>query len=193
MIYNHIVIDNFFERPHAVRSWAMESEFQDEVSPWDGLVYHDIVTPVHPVFLNETLVKLSYVFGSPIEHKISFLRMLKEGTKLHNWIHTDATIGTYILLVYLNTPEQCRGGTLLFAHDTLKASPKTKEEHDLWYSHSDSEEHWRLVGKAEMAFNRACIISTEQFHASEPKGGFGSTKEDGRLVFTMFFTPVGGL
>lgn len=189
MKYNHIVIDNFFDRPYAVRDWALSSEFKDEVSPWDGLVYHDIVTPIDPLFTTEALTKLTYVFGAPIEHKISFMRMMLEGTKLHNWVHTDATIGTYILLVYMNTPEQCRGGTLLMGHPTLKKSPVTIEEHDLWYSHSNDEKNWRLVGKAEMAFNRACIISTEQFHASEPRGGFGHDIQTGRLVFTMFFTP----
>jgi hypothetical protein len=75
----------------------------------------------------------------------------------------------------------------MHAETGLESAPTTQAEVKTWERDCNDLELWRVTGMADMAWNRAIIMSTQFFHASKPVGGFGSNQTEGRMVFVAFF------
>src|SRR5262245_30928805 len=189
---HHYVIDEFLERPDAIRSWALGEGFKTEVSPADGLEYPGILTPLPDILLQEVVFKLSVIMGEPIQHELSFFRMTVEGYKPYAWIHSDPRIADWICVTYMNPG--CENhptwwGTGMYEHKSgkLRRSPRNAEEQAIWEGSCKNELLWRLVGWVHARYNRAVILNTHTLHAAHPEKGFGQDTADGRLVMVNFF------
>lgn len=189
---HHYVIDEFLERPDAIRMWALGEGFKTEVSPADGLEYPGILTPLHEHIMQEVLFKLSVTMGEPVDHVLSFFRMTEAGYKPYAWIHSDPRIADWIAVTYMNPG--CENhptwwGTGMYEHKTagLTRSPRTLEEQAIWERDCTSELCWRLVGWVHAKYNRTVILNTHTLHAAHPEKGYGTGVEDGRLVMVNFF------
>lgn len=189
MKFHHVTIDEFLERPDAVREWAIAQEFKTVISPADGLEYPNILTPLPIVLLEEVLVKLSLTFGEQVQHLLSFLRMTTKGYEPHAWIHSDPRIADWIAVTYLYPGAGAYHGTAMYEHRTglVKRSPRNAEEQAVWERDCHNEMDWRVIGWVEAQYNRTVIFNTHTLHAAHPRTGHGEGVEDGRLVMVNFF------
>ena len=113
-------------------------------------------------------------------------------------VHIDPAF--YSGILYLSRPEDCRGGTDFYRHrrtglDRVPDDPLAIAR----AGYGDINEliegvvnadtlkpsKWERTFTAPMRFNRLILFSPWMFHNSA--AGFGSTTEDGRLVYLMFF------
>jgi hypothetical protein len=79
-------------------------------------------------------------------------------------------------LIYLNTPEECAGGTRMFKYKGSQTLPVPEEELDYDLDHyiMDTEGDWECIYEIEMKWNRLVIYPAYIFHAPwiEPDMGF---------------------
>jgi hypothetical protein len=98
-------------------------------------------------------------------------------------------MGGYSLMVYLNRPQDCRGGTSLVRHveTGMDSNPRNEEEEAIWKRDTNKREAWEVTEMCPMRANRACVFPAERMHRAEPVGGFGHDQRHGRMVMTAFF------
>lgn len=188
--------DDFAPDAAKVREVVINGGFKEERGP-DGLRYTGISRQQVPHWRN----LLEEVLGHRIDVKMAFFRLNLAGELPHSWVHSDEVCQSeYAGVLYLNTPEQCRGGTAFWKHrelgiDRLPA-PDELEAEGLdpakWYALMN--EHWRELGRWEqvslvgMRFNRLITYPVNRFHSRYPFEGFGQGPQDGRLVWVVFYS-----
>lgn len=174
------IIDGFLPQFDAWRVFADHAEYADVVSPVDGVVYPGIVdlSSVKPFF--EAL--LSRATCRPVSINHLFMRLSLDGAVPPHWAHHDALMGVQSMMLYMNRPEHCEGGTALLEH-VSGADP----DDETWLRDTNRPEQWRTLSVCPMVTNRAFIFPAGMWHAALPRGGFGRTAQDGRLVLTAFF------
>lgn len=177
MIPHSMIIDEFLPDFDDFRAWADEQVYAPVINPADCVEYPGICKEV-PVF--GTRLRLQAIMQQPVHIRAAFMRLSLEGSRAPHQAHNDALMGHYSMMLYLNRPEHCRGGTSLVRH--LSGDDMAHWELD----HSDPSK-WRVYSIAEMQPNRAFIFRAELFHRAEPVGGFGTDPTNGRLVYTAFF------
>jgi hypothetical protein len=187
-----MVVDDFFECPEELRSWALLKGFKEEISPADGVAYRGVCKDPPWVFKNEAEVRLSYLMRSPASIQLAFLRLaMKDINPTKTTVHLDPLYAQYLATVYLNPPGEFPfwSGTHMFRHAAtkLEITLTTQDEADTWEQDCNNLGAWQITGIAVQEWNRVVILPTDHFHAAMPIGGFGSTPEDGRMVFVAFF------
>lgn len=116
-------------------------------------------------------------------------------------VHVDP--GYWSGILYLSRPGDCRGGTDFFRHRRTNSDrrPMTTEEvaalgyasyddahRDIIERDGTDDTAWEPTMTVPMRFNRLVLLRPWLWHTAGP--GFGSTPEDGRLVYLMFFAPA---
>ncbi len=172
------IIDDFHPEFDPLRSLADRSKFEDLTNPADGVVYPGICQTDHlgvPGMLSAFLRR-------PVQVHYQFMRLSLEGSRPPHWAHHDGLMGKYSLMLYLNRPEHCKGGTALLEHADGEIDQAT------WKRDTNRSEMWRMMAICEMRPNRAFIFRSHLWHAALPMSGFGKDATDGRLVLTAFFS-----
>lgn len=192
-----LIVDDFLPDPHGFREELLHNSFVD-IRFVDGQTYKRIQvrsTDEHRALLEKAV-------GRKVEQEYSFVRLNFTGELPNNSIHSDAYCGGHVALLYLNLPEQCRGGTALWKHrgtgydalptehDVRRAGKSPVQLMKKLVPDYNRVEAWEQVGLAEMAFNRLAIHPTANFHSRWPFEAFGTTPQDGRLVWISFFKCV---
>lgn len=175
-----VILDDFLPDFAGWRSWADGLEYRDEVNPADGVAYPGIYRDV-PTF--GARARLSAIMGRPIKLHALFLRLSLAGVAVPHQAHHDGLMGDFSMMVYLNRPEHCQGGTSLLEH-VSGAEPDA----DTWQRDTNRPEQWRAVSLCKMVTNRAFVFRSKLWHRAEPVGGFGTDSANGRLVLTGFFS-----
>jgi hypothetical protein len=191
MKFHHVVVDEFLERPDAVRDWALRQEFKTERSPADGLEYPGILTPLPDFLLDEIHIKLSLLAGEHIDPVLSFMRMTEEGYSPYAWIHTDPRIADWIAITYMNPgceDSPTWWGTGMYEHKSglVNKSPRNANQQAIWERDCHDELAWRMIGWVHASYNRMVMMNTHTLHAAHPQNGTGHG-ENGRLVIVNFF------
>lgn len=199
MSKNLLIVDDFLPDAQAYRDEVLKHPFHDV---WFG---GGMFTNIQVHSTNEHKKLLEAVVQRPIEQAYSFLRANYKGEFPHNPIHNDDDIGGTAAILYLNTPEQCRGGTALWRHKPtgLERMPTPHEikrfgkspvrEMNKIYADGSDPDKWELVTHAEMKTNRLILYPAACFHsrydptAEEPFEGFGTNEFDVRLIWITFF------
>lgn len=191
-----MLVDDFLPDATAFREALLPAPFVD--IKFHGETYNRIQvrsTEEHKALLEKAV-------GRPIEQEYSFVRLNYAGELPNHSIHCDTYCGGYVALLYLNRPEQCRGGTALWKHrasgyDHLPTEHEVRRTGksparfmDQLVPDYNRPEAWEQVGLAEMKFNRLAIHSTDKFHSRWPFEAFGTTPTDGRLIWISFFRCV---
>jgi len=188
MIPYFYAVDDFFPAGEfeLIRDYAYRLEYGDVVAPFDGVTYPNIGLPVPPIAEERMAQTLSWLMGYRIIPKYTAFRLSVEGTKPPQWAHSDAEVARWSMFVYLN---QGPGGTVLLEHleDGMRTHPQDQEQLELWQRDFDDESKWRIRAAVDCAPNRAVIMRSELLHAALPRGGFGSTVTNGRLILLCFF------
>lgn len=175
-----VILDDFLPDFAGWRAWADGLKFAPERNPVDGVEYPGICTAVPT---HGTRVRLSAIMGRPVQLHALFLRLSLEGVHVPHQAHHDADMGDFSLMLYLNRPEHCRGGTSLLEH-VSGVDPDV----DTWKRDTNRPEQWRVVSLCQMVPNRAFVFRSRLWHRAEPIGGFGTDSANGRLVLTGFFS-----
>ncbi|MBL4616618.1 MAG: hypothetical protein JKY46_02900 [Robiginitomaculum sp.] len=116
-------------------------------------------------------------------------------------IHIDQ--GHWSGILYLTLPEHCQGGTQFFRHkesgteralleksDLAALGTKNPAEANRIYNNIlDNDTHdmskWEMTMQVPMRFNRLVLIRPWLWHTAG--AGFGTSMQDGRLVYLLFF------
>lgn len=113
-------------------------------------------------------------------------------------VHVDPSHLSGIL--YLSRPEDCRGGTEFFRHirtgtdrvpmraddlESLGYSSYAEMHRDIVVNDGRDRSKWEQTMLVPMRFNRLILLQPHYWHTAGP--GFGSSVENGRLVYLMFF------
>lgn len=185
-----IIADNFDPQPEALREAAMASDFG--TYPFQGHSYKGVGgSNQNPIRME---MMISRILG-PIHITLSFFRLGTPENEPTTYIHADPTCAKWAVVLYLNTPEQCRGGTAFWKHKAtgLEEVPfgKPVEFYESLNRDGNDESKWDLVGLAGMRWNRAVFYTSEIFHSRYPQAGWGTGPADGRLIWTAFFNRLG--
>lgn len=176
-----------------VRNAVIEAGFSTEKGP-DGFEYTGICKYEVPHWFD----LISKALGQKIVPKLSCFRMNLAGEMPHSWIHSDDICAQYASVLYLNPPEQCRGGTAFWHHTGLglDAMPPwdahPSQTTGEWFLSMMNREwkdltFWEQSGFVAMRFNRFITYPTSRFHSRYPFEGFGSGPQDGRIIWACFY------
>jgi hypothetical protein len=183
--------DEFAPDAASVRDAVIHGGFATQIGP-DGAAYTGI--SMHPV--PQWYELISALVGGPIQPKISCFRLNLKGELPHSWVHSDTICAEYASVLYLNPPDQCKGGTAFWRHKTrgidgLPTKESLGPDADRIYKEIEQEwkelEHWNQIGFVPMQFNRFITYPTQLFHSRFPFEGFGDGPEDGRLIWICFY------
>lgn len=182
-----IQVDDFAPDAAAVREAVIASEFRTQNGP-DGYQYTGISE--YPVPQWHAL--LSQAMDREVNIKLSCFRLNLERELPHSWVHSDEVCcAQWAGVLYLNAPKQCLGGTAFWRHTGLGLEELPANESQSFYAMINREWReltaWEQTALVAMRFNRFCAYPTSMFHSRYPFSGFGSTPQDGRLIWAVFF------
>ena len=175
------IYDDFLPHFDAWRAMADEATFADLRSPVDGVVYPNICQL--PEFAPAIAEALLAHTGRTWQIHHLFMRLSVEGCKPPHWAHHDASMGEYSLMIYLNRPQHCQGGTALLQHVS-----GTDPDEAQWRLDTNRMDRWKIQSQCHMATNRAFLFQSRLLHAALPITGFGTDQTNGRLLMTAFIS-----
>ena len=190
-----MTIDNFVSDPDAVRVSCLQAGI-GTWRPNKGEVGSSIYDGMGFWGHHAVMVKaLSQAMGRPVYPNAMFFRVTNLDTEAA-YVHSDRQSGDYSCIAYLSRHEDVSGTGFYQHRETgLKVMPpfsdlvqvpeffkKLKKQ-----MVEGSADDWELVNFIDGKYNRAVVFDAPKFHARRPKNGFGSTPEDGRLVWACHF------
>jgi hypothetical protein len=189
-----LLIDNFAPDLAEVRDTVIKGGFTNKTGP-DGALYTGISLHAVPHWFD----LISDFTGRKIEPRLSCFRLNLARELPHSWVHSDDICATYASVLYLNRPEQCRGGTAFWRHKILGIDRLPSKESllsqglnaDVFYRQMDRDwkdlDLWEQVDFNPMQWNRFITYRTSLFHSRFPFEAFGQGPEDGRLIWICFY------
>lgn len=202
MYQSLIIVDDFYPEPAEVRRAALACEYPEVTGPrtFPGR------NSRQKLVLDGLDPAVSRLVGEPVRgfsdqgSTHGRFRITLAGEPSRYLVHVDPTAATWVGVVYLNPPDQCRGGTAFFRHKGLGSdrTPLTQAEletqrvttvADLLRRDGNDLTRWEHLMTVPMRFNRLALYRPWMWHsAGEP---FGAALEDGRLVQLVAFRPAG--
>ena len=197
-----IIIDDFYDDPQEVRARALACDY----APVEGQITFPGRNSKQKLLLDKLDMIVSHLTGealsgprNPVSSHGRF-RITLAGETSRYLVHIDPTRLVWAGVVYLNLPEQCRGGTLFFRHkelgsDRAPLTPAELEAHGLdkvgtlLARDGNDAGKWEHTMTLPMRFNRLVLYRPWLWHSAGES--FGSSLEDGRLVQLMQFVPAG--
>lgn len=214
-----LVVDDFYEHPHKLRDYLLQSPAPiwkdapiglNKLNYWDCRHEHKIISKSYSNAQRCIAALARYYLGTIVNSPISelnsnVLRMLTPRSEPSVSVvhHDDHCLAA---LVFLNTKEECSGGTGFFRNrfngifNISRLSQLEMKALDEWYHRSELQEDgrsyflenwkkwWELEYLAEMRFNRLIIYQGKIFHAAYFDGA--SFTKVPRLNHMMFFGDV---
>lgn len=192
------IIDDFLPDPEKFREEALKAPFY-EIRSHEGESYKNI--NVRPS--NEFEGLLGQRLRCDVKIGYSLLRRNFEGELPNHSIHSDNGYDDYAGVLYLNRPEDCKGGTAFWKWRELdthnfpteaeirRLGKKPLRVYQKLHEAYNRPEEWEQVHVAEMKFNRLVVYPTKTFHSRWPLAAFGTTPETARMIVAMFFSIPG--
>ena len=202
MRISYLIIDDFYDDPHAVRNAALHTDYARSV---DGANYPgDNSADVFEVGgLNELVSNMvrEPLMGTPGSGHCRF-RIATAGaeSRARARMHVDGDC-YWSGIVYLSRPEDCRGGTEFYRHKELGTdrAPIYDSEvahlgnqscaqftQEIILRDSNDPSKWEHVMTVPMRFNRCVLFRPWFWHTSGES--FGDRGENARLIQLFFFT-----
>lgn len=175
------IIDNFIESYDYFRSFLDTAEFQDVENPLDGFKYPGICMGAPMEIVQYSIYK--WLGHCNLKHGAIRLS-LADAVQPYTAHADDFMGGQYTIIVYLNRPEHCRGGTTLLRHKAT--GYERSSEGDEWKVDEGNEKAWEATMMCPMRSNRAFIFDSRLLHRQEHKG-YGTDAHNGRMVFVGVF------
>jgi hypothetical protein len=171
------ILDNFIESYDWFRSFLDTADFQDVENRMDGFSYPGICQGAPMECIQYSIYKA--IGHANLKH--GAIRMSLANAKQPYEVHADDFMGAqYTILVYLNRPEHCRGGTSFHRHKATGYEYSTQG--DEWKADESNRDAWEQTFLCPMKSNRALIFDSRLLHRQDPMG-FGTDAHNGRMVF----------
>lgn len=183
-------IPNFFKDFDKVREHFDQTTYEDITNPVDGTVYPGICRDIPEEMSAEVVDKINSILETKqVAGGLMFARLSVEGVKAPHQAHTDLTMGPYACMVYLNRPEDCKGGTSFIQHKETGMWHHPLEDSlvEVWQRDTKNYDAWEIIKQADVETNKAVLFESALMHRAEPVEGFGKGAKDGRLVLSFFF------
>jgi len=198
----HLVIDDFYDDPYAVRNAALHAEYErrtdDQYYPGDNSAGAFEVEGLNDIV--SSLVQEPVMRTPHTAHCQFRIAMAGAESRATLRIHVDGA-NYWSGIVYLTLPEYCRGGTEFYRHKELDSdhAPLYDKEvtkfgydscalftQDLTKKDSNDESKWEHIFTVPMRFNRCILFRPWYWHT--PGKSFGDCPENARMVQMFFFT-----
>jgi len=196
-----LVIDNVLLDPQGVReivgktpatNWTMPTGGRNFVDFYDCRLRFPVFPPVGLIALAQHAIGAQYKVATEPQHNaIDVNWFMQVGTKPANFAipHQDALAPgkrTFTCMVYLNSPDECSGGTGFFKfrktqsltaddrfQDAVKHDMRLKENKEGEYWPRDPDHYWENIGTISMVTGRMLIFPAQYFHAAfHPEDSF---------------------
>lgn len=199
-----IIIDDFLDDPFALREIAMGLDYPPPEQLKKATYFpgrnsaQRIDLRGTDEFISQTTGVRLKGFGLKEGTSHARFRVCTANEKGKGGVHIDNSEWSGIL--YLNPNEQTQGGTDFLRHKRtgLDRAPTTPEElkeqgfssyDEVWPKiltpDGKNSSAWELEMRVPARFNRLVLLRPNLFH--NPTPGFGTTLQDARLVYLMFF------
>lgn len=181
------VKDDFLDTYDALKAYSQYCDFEDIPNPVDGVVYPHICREIPDFIQWEIELRLNDFVGRKIENPTIFMRMSPSGVHVPHIVHTDNSMGSHSLMLYMNDAD---GGTGFARHKEtgMHMAPESEQLLQIAIDDCNKPDKWIFYDQAKMRENRAVIFDASLFHCALPIGGFGETQSDARIVLTAFFS-----
>ena len=172
---NALIIDNFYKNPDEVREYALSSKrYSPQENPdllsafpgWRVFEYDKRIQNLKPFFTGisrEPLWRrpINYHYWDANWREQGFMvNILNQSSYDHSiFPHQDCFDNHFGVVIYLNTPEECQGGTNLYSWHGSQTTP----EPDMIDDPIDSG-NWKVVLGLEMVYNRCVVYESETLH-----------------------------
>lgn len=194
-----IVVDDFYENPLRVREAALKSIYTD---------VRELNYPGYQSDLSFSSKSVRAAFSAILNEELDIdserltfgrFRLMNADSTSRLKIHLDGG-ADWTALVYLNLPEQCKGGTAFYRHRAtrLTSLPSIEAAHSWGYDSIENfeasiinpdtlnTEAWDVTMFVAMRFNRLLLFRGNRFFHSHTCS-WGHGKDDGRLTQNFFF------
>jgi hypothetical protein len=164
-----LTIPNFLTNPEEELEKAKTAEYKDY--QFTGVTYPNIAVSA----LNATEVqKLEDALGEPLTCVLPpFYRLYTPKDDQPTYVHTDGLISDYTLIIFLNQPEDCYGGTAFWKHKSLSVSNYSDnlppELLDFLMADSYNTDAWDLQKVVPMEHNKALLFDSSWYHSRYPQ------------------------
>lgn len=194
------IIDNFTPFADAARASALAAGFgtwlpkKGEVgsSRYEGMGFWGD----HAMMIGPLMRHLDVI----VVPNSMFFRVTNTNTE-GAYVHSDRETGDFTCVAYLSEHDE-KTGTGFYRHrrtglERMPSFDEMREQPEEFQRLKDemvrgSEEDWELIEFVPAAFNRAVVFEAPLFHARFPRHGFGSTPEEGRMVWVSHFMILRG-
>ncbi len=187
--------EGFLPYAEAYRAEQLAQPFYD-IRYSDGELYkHVNVRPPQ-----EIAPHLERLLGKKVTLDYCLTRLNYAGEMPNNSVHTDDAFSFFAYILYLNLPEQCKGGTAFWRHkkygwtempshnEVLRTGKSPARIYAQLREDMNNLDAWEQVHLEEMAFNKLICFPCKQWHSRWPWAAFGSDKSDARLINVGFFS-----
>lgn len=176
-----VIIDDFYKNPHQIRELALQSPRTRNPKFLHGLpgsrvemafyfghlaqAFHRLISDVYTDDM--AMMDPSYVYDC-LNHS-RFLVNIQNSDLPPRVPHVDSNRhGGFVAGIYLNTPEECSGGTAFYKFKGSKYVDLDNLDTDLMkytnYILDSDGEHWEKLYLAEMKFNRLVLYRQRVLH-----------------------------
>jgi hypothetical protein len=199
MYQSMIVVDEFYPEALKVRKAALALDYP----PPSPAQNHAGRNSAKRLMVQGVDDAVSGIVGQPLignmktAHGHCRITLEADGSRFNIHIDEDTE---WAGIVYLNLPEQCRGGTDFFRHKPTASerAPITEAELGAFgaatvqdaiakvlEADSNDPDKWELTMTLPMRFNRLVLFRPWLWHTAA--GAFGDSDETGRLIQLFFF------
>jgi hypothetical protein len=202
MIQTLLVVDDFYDDPSAIRRGALQAEYPDH----GGTAYFAGRNSRRYLLDDGIVGAVSRLVGHPLaaarNMACGHFRISLASDVARSDIHTDPGVD-WSGVLYLNPPDQCRGGTSFYRHKELGIDGvplRLDEVRRLGFTDRDhlrtsviardslDRGRWEITMTVPMRFNRLILFRPWLWHTAAEN--FGDTRETGRLIQVFFFEAV---
>jgi len=195
-----VIVDDFYKNPNLVRKLALDIPPSYKRNLLNGLpggridVSYQLDHLADPI--NEILLKVYFTEEERTSIDSSGIYRIFESTTFccnvmqsSNLPPTNPHVDLkdayrYAAIVYLNTPEECAGGTSFYTYNGVQegSDPTTIPKTEYI---TDSSDLWEMIFLAEMKYNRLVIYEQNILHTAYVKPGM--FENDLYRINQMFF------
>lgn len=168
-----LVVDNFFDNFESVRevvqstpagNWKITEEGRNFLDYYDCRIsFPALQTEMFSrtqELIQESFKVKTHHLGDTIG--VNWFKQIEPRRADFAFPHSDKTVDRqqYTCLVYLNSEEECSGGTAFF--DQVNRDAPFENGDDYWPNEND----WKMLDHIRMASNRMIIFPAEYYHAA---------------------------
>lgn len=177
-------LDNFKE----LEDFSKKAEYKDEVNSVDGVVYPYICKDIPERIMNDLMYCLTFkLMQRRPKNPTVFLRKSPAGVPVTHKFHTDHSMGTFSMMLYIQDNPNAGTGLARHKETGMTKAPEDPELLKIAIDDCNDDSKWQIYKVAEMVKNKAVIFDSQLFHVALPIGGFGEANE-ARTVLTCFYS-----